>query len=400
MNSTKTHGDSKDTKEERRPSSIFSFTASLALLIFLVLAFKDFILDANNIPSGSMVPTLKIGDYLFVNKMRYSVRIPFLGKEIIHIDDPQRGDIITFAPVNEKSKHYVKRVMAMPYDRIRIRDVSGCDLRKRKAKELKSRAENSKAKAKTLINKTNKTKEPPKKKSFQCENALGGLDEPIVSIIEYRPNDRGPWKRYPIEELSLEGSRKELIDSDNHGVLPPEYIKHKEYYSYSPPVLYREKVGQSEHLIVESAKAADARELCAAIYTKGCVVPPKHYFVMGDNRDYSKDSRIIGFIPRESIYGKAVIIYFSINWRDDICAGYWQLFRSSHFIAPFPSGFLLEDFPPEKQQAYCNEYDLYLQEQWDTRPRLQFVTEYIYHTLRYRIPRMSVRWQRPGTLID
>ena len=379
--------ETKNTKKPQNSGSLFSFMASLALLVFLVLAFKDFILDANNIPSGSMVPTLKIGDYLFVNKMRYSIRIPFLGKEIIHIDDPQRGDIITFAPIGEKSKHYVKRVMGMPYDRIRIKDIPGCELRELKAQEGQVPIGNSKTK-------------DSEKKSFKCKSTLHSPNEPLISTIEYRPNDRGPWKHYPIEELSLETSRKELVDSDNYGVLPAEYVKYREFYSYSPPVLYREKVGQSEHLVVESAKVTDARELCTEIYTKGCLIPPKHYFVMGDNRDYSKDSRIIGFIPRDSIYGKAIVIYFSINWRDDICAGYWQLFRENHILGAFPAGFPLEDFPPEKQRAYCNEYDLYLQEQWASGPFLQFITKYIYHTLRYRIPRMSIRWQRPGILID
>ena len=248
-------GIQKSAVKEEKSGSFFSFAISLTLLIFSVLAFKDFILDANNIPSGSMVPTLKIGDYLFVNKMRYSIRIPFLGKEIVHIDDPKRGDIITFAPFDEKNKHYVKRVMAMPYDRIRIRDISGCEIRRQKEKEQGAKTS------------------PVKKNSFACKGGFRALHEPLVSILEYRVNDMGPWKRYPIEELPIEISHKELLDSDNHGVLPPEYIKHREYYSYSPPVVYREKVGESEHFIVESAKSTDARELCDTIYTKGCLVP-------------------------------------------------------------------------------------------------------------------------------
>ena len=84
-------------------------------------------LDANNIPSGSMIPTLKVGDYLFVNKMRYSLRLPYLGTELLRIDDPNRGDIITFIPREETEKNYVKRVIGVPGDRIRIRYLGVCD---------------------------------------------------------------------------------------------------------------------------------------------------------------------------------------------------------------------------------------------------------------------------------
>ena len=124
---------SPSSNNQSPPSdSLFSFVISLSVLIFLVLVFKSSILDANNIPSGSMIPTLKIGDYLFINKMRYSVRLPFAGKEIVHIDNPERGDVITFIPplAAEKDKHYVKRVMGMPGDRIRIREMSACELQK------------------------------------------------------------------------------------------------------------------------------------------------------------------------------------------------------------------------------------------------------------------------------
>ncbi|MFQ3912872.1 signal peptidase I, partial [Leptospira interrogans] len=77
--------------------SPISSTFSFILIVILVFAFKSSVLDANNIPSGSMIPTLKIGDFLFVNKMRYSIRMPFTESELIRIDDPQRGDIVTFA---------------------------------------------------------------------------------------------------------------------------------------------------------------------------------------------------------------------------------------------------------------------------------------------------------------
>lgn len=111
--------------------SPISSTFSFILIVILVFAFKSSVLDANNIPSGSMIPTLKIGDFLFVNKMRYSIRMPFTESELIRIDDPQRGDIVTFAPPFRAlslgdsrdgffAKRYVKRVVGLPGDTIRI----------------------------------------------------------------------------------------------------------------------------------------------------------------------------------------------------------------------------------------------------------------------------------------
>ncbi|MCB1140131.1 MAG: signal peptidase I, partial [Leptospiraceae bacterium] len=85
----------KSRYQQENPVSVI---VSFGLLLLLVFAFKQSVLDANNIPSGSMIPTLKVGDYLFVNKMRYSLRLPFLGTEILRIDDPKRGEIITFIP--------------------------------------------------------------------------------------------------------------------------------------------------------------------------------------------------------------------------------------------------------------------------------------------------------------
>lgn len=108
----------RDTDGGEDPLAIVYSLVSLLLLIIAVFGFKDFILDANNIPSGSMIPTLKIGDYLFVNKMRYSIRAPFTGLELARLDEPERGDIITFIPPHERERHFVKRVMGLPGDRI------------------------------------------------------------------------------------------------------------------------------------------------------------------------------------------------------------------------------------------------------------------------------------------
>src|SRR5690606_16007679 len=84
-------GDGDDAPRE----SVASIVFSLLLLVLTVFAFKQSILDANNIPSGSMIPTLLVGDYLFVNKMRYSLRVPWTRIRLVDYDHPKRGDIVT-----------------------------------------------------------------------------------------------------------------------------------------------------------------------------------------------------------------------------------------------------------------------------------------------------------------
>ncbi len=114
-----------------------------ALLVAIILAFfiRSFIVQAFTIPSGSMLQTLQIGDYLLVNKFTYGVRLPLwikevnpdgdswlsrhslvLGPELIHMNDPQRGDIIVFEYPKDPSIHYIKRVIGVPGDTVEVRD--------------------------------------------------------------------------------------------------------------------------------------------------------------------------------------------------------------------------------------------------------------------------------------
>lgn len=98
---------------------------SLAVLLFWVFTFKNVILDASNIPTGSMIPSLKVGDFLFVNKMRYTFHIPFLGLKfpMLRMDVPKRGDIVTFHAPEEAGfvgKVLVKRVIGIPGDEVQV----------------------------------------------------------------------------------------------------------------------------------------------------------------------------------------------------------------------------------------------------------------------------------------
>ncbi|TGK18811.1 signal peptidase I [Leptospira fluminis] len=249
--------------QDESVSSTFSFVAIVAL----VLAFKSSVLDANNIPSGSMIPTLKIGDFLFVNKMRYSFRMPFTEKELFRYDDPKRGDIVTFIPPERAMtepgdardglfpKRYVKRVIGLPGDTIRI----------------------------TLTN----------------VHRDGHYS--TYSALEYKEQGQLEFKKYNYKEIA---PGELLYDLDNTRALSA--------------FLYKEEKPGFEHYVLEGSDSLYYHGSDCYKPT-GCTIPEGHYMMEGDNRPDSSDSRYWGFVPREDVLGKAAMIYFSVNWRDSVC---------------------------------------------------------------------------------
>ncbi len=93
-----------------------------SLLVALLIAFfvRSFGIEAFKIPSGSMIPTLMIGDHIFVNKFIYSLRVPFTKKRIAHFRDPERGEAIVFIYPIDEGKDFIKRAIGLPGDRIRL----------------------------------------------------------------------------------------------------------------------------------------------------------------------------------------------------------------------------------------------------------------------------------------
>lgn len=218
--------------EAQTKSQLREFAEAIVVALVLALVVRTLFLQAYKIPSGSMLPTLLVGDHILVNKFIYGIRIPFTGARLLAIRSPRRGDVVVFVPPDDPTKDFIKRIIALPGDRVEIRD------------------------KRVLVN---------GRPSDQEAHA-------IHTDADRSPGDTGP---------------------------PPPGVRECQFPRPGANV-YRDWFGP-------------------------CVVPPGHYFVMGDNRDRSQDSRFWGYVPMEAIKGKAFVIYWSWDWDDG--GPIWQRVR-------------------------------------------------------------------------
>ena len=193
----------------RKKSLVREYAEAIFIAVLLALVIRQFAVQAFTIPSGSMMDTLLIGDYILVNKFLYGAELPFVDVHLPGLRDPRRGDIVVFKYPQDETRDFIKRIVGVGGDTIQVRDNH------------------------VWLNGT-------------------PVDEPFI-----RPG---------------------APSSSGH---------------------------------------------CGYLY--GCdplVVPPGSYFVMGDNRDNSQDSRYWGFVKRDKIRGKAFLIYWS--WNSDSHWLRWQ----------------------------------------------------------------------------
>ena len=108
--------------ETKQKSKVREYAETLIIALLIALFVRAFVVQAFKIPSGSMKPTLLVGDHLLVNKFIYGIRIPLTDKKVFRFSSPQRGDVIVFIFPGDRSKDYIKRVIGLPGDTVEIRD--------------------------------------------------------------------------------------------------------------------------------------------------------------------------------------------------------------------------------------------------------------------------------------
>lgn len=197
---------------------VVEYAKSFFPVLFVVLMLRSFVIEPFQIPSGSMIPTLEVGDFILVNKYHYGLRLPVVGTKIMENNSPQRGEVMVFIPPHDP-RYFIKRVVGLPGDRI------------------------------------------------DYENKILRINgEPLeVDIVDEVMIETAVGMRSGIlfnEQLGLVNHNAQIVTSDSRGSSRTSWI-----------------------------------------------VPPGHYFMMGDNRDNSADSRVWGPVPEENIVGKAIAVW-------------------------------------------------------------------------------------------
>ena len=213
------------------------WTAGLFPVILAVFVLRSFLVEPFKIPSGSMIPTLLVGDLILVNKFTYGLRLPVLNTRITEGRPPARGDVMVFRYPPKPSLDYIKRVIGVPGDEV------------------------------AYLNK---------------RLTINGKPVSHQPQSDYFDDDSMRYSRQFAE--SLDGKSYRVLNDDDR----PAFIPGAEDFPFKENCRYS----------VEGVT---------------CKVPPGHYFMMGDNRDNSLDSRFWGFVPDRNIVGKAFFIWMNFG---------------------------------------------------------------------------------------
>jgi signal peptidase I len=214
------------------------YTAGFFPVILAVFVLRSFLFEPFRIPSGSMIPTLRIGDLILVNKWQYGIRLPVINYKLVEIGNPQRGDVMVFRYPNQPSQDYIKRVVGLPGDRI----------------------------------------------DYSADRSLkiNGEVVPLKADGEFFDDSRAQNYRQYVERLGTTDHRIIFSDESSAPIVPA-----------------------LQHTNPSACRYADGGV--------SCTVPPNSYFMMGDNRDNSEDSRYWGFVPDRNIVGRAFFIWMNFS---------------------------------------------------------------------------------------
>jgi signal peptidase I len=213
------------------------WTAGLFPVILAVFVLRSFLFEPFKIPSGSMIPTLLVGDLILVNKFTYGLRLPVLNTRLTPGNPPKRGDVMVFRYPPKPTLDYIKRVVGVPGDEV------------------------------AYLNK---------------KLTINGQPVAATRLPDYFDRDAMRYFRQFEEQL---GEKKHRLLNDDER---PAFIPGAEDFPFKQNCRYS----------VEGVV---------------CKVPEGHYFMMGDNRDNSLDSRYWGFVPDKNIVGKAFLIWMNFG---------------------------------------------------------------------------------------
>ncbi len=213
-------GRTEEAENARREPVYVEYARAFFPVILVVFLIRSFIVEPFRIPSGSMLPSLHIGDFILVNKYSYGIRLPVINSEVLATGHPKRGDVMVFRFPGNPSINFIKRVIGIPGDHILYKD-----------------------------------------KMLYINGTL------------MKQSDGRPYFFATAGDGQGEGLRlTEDLDGDHHDII-----------------------------------TTDRPDMPLPVI----VVPPGRYFVMGDNRDHSNDSRYWGFVPDKNLVGRAFLIWFS-----------------------------------------------------------------------------------------
>ncbi len=308
---------------DARPAGTWEFIEAVLTALVLALFIRGFLFEAFRIPSGSMLPTLLVGDHIFVSKFVYGVRIPFTDRRLLDLRKPARGEIIVFeytGPGPDRGKDFIKRVMGTPGDRIRLVD-SVWHVNGEPAGAPRLVARQVKGTCAGLEASGPRVHAPDHLCTVMKESAreLTWLSQHVADDPVAEPQDGHDWpppaSTFPtsrIDRLQL----AELCKDDDRD-------RTCEYRTTSE-CRWRFLCGWPRPPTTDSSDELRRSVRFLQSGDTEMVVPEGHVFVMGDNRDNSQDSRYWGVVPLERIVGKAGFIWWA--WED-----VWsRLFRRVH----------------------------------------------------------------------
>ena len=234
-------------------STVAEYARSFFPIILIVLVIRSFLFEPFRIPSDSMMPTLQDGDFIFVSKFSYGLRLPVLNTKILATGTPARGDVIVFRKPREPHVNYIKRLVGLPGDRVEVRG-----------------------------------------------------DAVWINGTEIHARDTGVFGEDDCYRNFRQGS--EQLGEHEHRIMYCPVETRRYPRGCSPKRDFNECRADPARAV---GPAGDPANAATGVY----VVPLGHYFFMGDNRDNSADSRFpdLGYVPEGNLVGKAVRIWLSFN---------------------------------------------------------------------------------------